>query len=161
MSFRIDIDPFDFKFLVLHLTEELRKETELRDSFLAQADDASSRMNALEAKIAGYLVAGGQHLHLSNEEADKINPPIGPSGRVQRGATEKLVLAYLKQRNGEGGSIDDIKNGTGTTYATVRRALLKHQENGVVRVDGDRWHFVSTPFEDLSEREQNEKGPDV
>src|SRR5882724_9550127 len=72
-----------------------------------------------------------------NRVRDKIGrtmfaelPALTLSGRVKKGESERLISAFLQNRNGAGAGIHDVAKATSTNYGTARRILQKFVDSG-------------------------------
>jgi hypothetical protein len=80
-------------------------------------------------KIGEQIKAIQRELRPSNNgHAELFSPKVTPpsqtkGGRAKKGETEKVVLEYLRQVNGQGTSLSAISKNTGAKYSSVRRIL--------------------------------------
>lgn len=66
-----------------------------------------------------------------------------PSGRAERGESEKLISDFLKNRNGTGASMKEVCEATGAKYATAYRILHKLEEKNFATEADSKWRWIA------------------
>lgn len=72
-----------------------------------------------------------------------VNPQRAPSGRMRKGESERIILNFLKNRNGTGATLKEIMGATGASYGTARRILLTHAAAGELTELGNKYTWVA------------------
>ena len=69
------------------------------------------------------------------------HPPKTPEGRIKRGESAKLIGGFLESKNGQGATIKQITDATGTVYGTARRILHDLRKQKLVRARAGVWKW--------------------
>lgn len=143
MSMTVQLEPEDIEVLLANY----RPKREAAAAALKEWDERIARLENL------LPPEGGDEFNEVPFPDDNIGRIFGttPSGRVPRGKTRVVVEGFLKTRNGNGATIPEIAEATGTKYPTVRRIIKELEDSFDVYEEDSRWHWATPARTDLQE----------
>ena len=136
--------------ITLELTEETARQMlpilEQRQGVLAANLNA---INSQITRIKSFLGVGLFSASERQKAPELVLPMPRPTktahGRIKKGESAKLIMAFLASANGNGATLKEITTGTGTSYGTARRIVigLANDQKAVHR--GEKW-FIANDF---------------
>jgi ATPase subunit of ABC transporter with duplicated ATPase domains len=142
------LDAEDIQAFLDGFEAQRKTQTERRNRAYAEISEASNNLKIIEGKIqrlrkALPRKASAKNAVSTERQTELLQTERSPSGRAKHGQTEKVVIDFLKERNGSGATVKEMALKTGIKYPTIHRQVNVLRERGQARKDRFfHWHLI-------------------